>query len=236
MPYEAKPMINPPVVTRPISPRSVRLFLGLVGALLLRVQRTWRQELANVFGIVRLLVGLEYRRPGEGLPAEAAPERSLARVHPAVVLHVVAQLEGLAAELALEGAVARVHRQMGDQAAHVREALAAELAEDDAAGARLAQVHVHRGRLVGGVGGWHAAAEERRRRLQLLAVLEGLEAVGEDVAGELALMGERATAVHARVEAGGVLPFQLLQPNNTDINFLPKRGKSRGSFVPSTRS
>lgn len=72
-----------------------------------------RQELPHVLWIVRLLVGLQYRRPRERLPAQRTPERPLAGVHSTVVLHVMPQLEGLAAELALERPVAGVRRQMG---------------------------------------------------------------------------------------------------------------------------
>lgn len=57
----------------------------------------------------------------------------------------------------------------------------------------------------------------------LLPVFEALQRVGEDVPGELALMLERRAAVHARIHTrrAGCLPaIQILQPNNSDINFL----------------
>lgn len=198
------------------------------GLLLGGLDGTRGQELAHVLWVVGLLVGLKYRRPREGLAAEAAPEGPLARVHPAVVLHVVAQLEGLAAELALEGPVAGVGGQVAYERAHVGEALAAELAEDDPRAGRVGgrtrgrELEVHgldheaRGvTVVSGLGGGRGgqvkvSGRNRgcRRGLEaqllgleqgrLLPVLERLEAVREDVARQLALVEERGTAVHAR--------------------------------------
>jgi len=83
---------------------------GQVGRtpLLLRTGRG--QELAHVFGIVRLLVGLEYRRTGKCLAAQGTSERSLACVDTAMIFHVVSQLESLAAEFTLERSVSRVDR------------------------------------------------------------------------------------------------------------------------------
>ena len=79
------------------------LFLG-------RIHGARGQELAHILRIMCLFVGLEYGRPREGLAAQRTPERPFPGVHPAMVLHVVAQLEGLAAELALERPVTCVRR------------------------------------------------------------------------------------------------------------------------------
>lgn len=79
-------------------------------------------------GIVRLLVSLEYRGPGERFAAQRAPERPFASVHATVVFHVVPQFERFAAKLALEWPVAGVRGQMAHQGGHVREGLAAKLA------------------------------------------------------------------------------------------------------------
>lgn len=62
-----------------------------------------------------LLVRLEYGGARECLTAQGAPERALARVHAAVVLHVVPELERLTAVLALERPVPRVRGQVGDE-------------------------------------------------------------------------------------------------------------------------
>lgn len=78
---------------------------------------------------MRLLVRLQNRRSGERLAAHPAAKRSLACMHPTVVLHVVPQLERLAAELALERPVAGVHRQVRYQRRHVRKAFPTELTQ-----------------------------------------------------------------------------------------------------------
>lgn len=183
------------------------------------IKWTRRQELSNIFGIVCFLVGFKYRGPRERLPAQRAPEGPFARMHSAVVLHVVPELEGLPAELALEGPITGVDRQMCNQRTHIRKTLPAKFAQHHSGA--VPQVHVHGGRLVGGIRRRHSATEEGRRR-ELLAVLKRLQGVREDVAGELALMGERSAAVHARVQPGRTLLaiHQLLQPNKSDINFL----------------
>lgn len=64
-----------------------------------------------------LFVGLEDGGAGEGLPAEAAREGPLPRVHPGVILHVVPELEGLPAVIAPEGPVLR-HGRRGEEACH----------------------------------------------------------------------------------------------------------------------
>jgi len=79
------------------------LFLG-------GVHGTRGQELAHILRIMCLFVGLEYRRPREGLATQRTPEWPLASVHAAMVLHVVAQLKRLAAELALERSVSGMRR------------------------------------------------------------------------------------------------------------------------------
>lgn len=66
--------------------------------------------------------------PRERLAAQRAAERALASVHPAVVLHMVAQFERLAAELALERTIACMRRQVADQRTHVWKRFAAEFA------------------------------------------------------------------------------------------------------------
>lgn len=190
---------------------------GLVRALLLGVERTGREELPDVLGIVRLLVGLEDRRPREGLAAECASEGSFSGVHATVVLHVMPQLERFTAELALEGSITSVDRQMRDERADVREGFAAELAEDDArsVGGEL-QFHRRR-RLISGVRrfvahGWTSRSSEVRVHqverfrkskgsvMLQLPVLERLQAVREDVPRQLALVWERGAAVHARIK------------------------------------
>lgn len=126
-----------------------------------------------------------------------------------MVLHVVTQLERLAAEFALERSVAGMGRQMCYQASNVREGFAAELAEDDTGGwigvGRELEVHRldrTRSGVVGLARQMHTRLEAQLRlQLQmgrLLAVLERLEAVREDVPRQLALVEERGTAVHAR--------------------------------------
>lgn len=90
---------------------------------------------------MRLLVRLQDRRSGERLAAHPAAKRSLACMHPTVVLHVVPQLERLAAELALERPVTGVHRQVRYQRRHVRKAFTTELAQHHVAligGGRIA--------------------------------------------------------------------------------------------------
>lgn len=96
------------------------------------IHRARGQELTHILWIVSLFVGLKDGRPREGLAAQCTAEGSLARVYPAVVLHVVAQFERLAAKLALERAVARVRRQVSNQTANVRKGLAAKFAQHDA--------------------------------------------------------------------------------------------------------
>jgi len=108
-------------------------------------------------------------------------------VDPAVVLHVVAQLEGLAAVLALEGAVARVRRQVRDEGAHVGERLAAELADDGvAAGGR---VQLHEGRVVevrhGEVGADGHAHGPAPAAQVAVHQGQGLEAGGQQAVGVL---------------------------------------------------
>lgn len=124
------------------------------------VHRTRREHLAHVLGVVRLLVRLEDGAARERLAAQAAAKGPLARVHSAVVFHVVAQLERLAAKGTLEGAVAGVGRQVRHQRADVRERLAAELADD--------------GRALGGVNG--RRARHRRRKVHLEGAEVGVEA------------------------------------------------------------
>lgn len=87
------------------------------------------------FRIVRLLMGFEYRGPGERLATQRTPERSFTGVHATVVFHVVSQLERFAAELALEWPVASVRGQVAHQGGHVRERFAAKLTECSAAAA-----------------------------------------------------------------------------------------------------
>lgn len=79
--------------------------------------------------IVRLLVRLEYRRPGERFAAQRTPERPFAGVHATVVLHVVPELKRFAAKLALERSLAGVRGQVAHQSGHVRERFAAKLAQ-----------------------------------------------------------------------------------------------------------
>jgi len=119
---------------------------------------------------------------------------------------------------------------MGDQRADIWEGLAAELAEDDA-GSRVRvgrELEVHRlNRTRGGVVGlrrqMHAGLEAQLSlQLQvsrLLAVLERLEAVREDVPRQLALVEERGTAVHARKHPL-IHTHQLLQPNKQEHQLL----------------
>lgn len=109
--------------------QQVQIVALLGRGVVLPVDRRRRQELPHVLGVVRLLVRLQNRRAGERFAAHAAAERSLARVHPTVVLHVMPQFERFAAELALERPVTGVHGQVRDQRRHVREALAAELTQ-----------------------------------------------------------------------------------------------------------
>lgn len=113
--------------------QQVQIVALLGRRVVLPVDRRRRQELAHVLWVVRLFVRLQDRRAGERFAAHAAPERSLACVHPTVVLHMVPQLERFAAELALERPVTGVHGQVRDQRRHVRKALAAELTQHHAA-------------------------------------------------------------------------------------------------------
>jgi len=119
---------------------------------------------------------------------------------------------------------------VGDQRADVREGLAAKLAEDDAGGrVRVGrEFKVHRlDRTRGGIVGLrrqvHAGLEAQLcLQLQvgrLLAVLERLEAVREDVPRQLALVEERGTAVHARKHPL-IHTHQLLQPNKQEHQLL----------------
>lgn len=165
---------------------------------------------------MRLLVRLEDGGARERLPAQGAAEGPLPRVHPAVVLHVVAQLERFAAVLALKGSVPCVCGQVRDQRADVWERLAAKLAEHSV----WCAVHIQDGTVVvmgyagevilDQVQGLQRRRQEaepwpqagRRLHGELVAELERLQAVRQDVPRQFALVGERGTAVRAEEGAG----------------------------------
>lgn len=72
------------------------------------IDGTWGKELAHILWVMGLFMGLEYRRPGEGLSAQCTAEWPFASVDPTMVLHVVPQFESLAAKFTLEGSIPRV--------------------------------------------------------------------------------------------------------------------------------
>lgn len=170
---------------------------------------------AREFRVVRLLVRLEYGGPGKRFAAQRAPERSFARVHATVVLHVMPQLERFTAELALKRPVAGVRGQVAHQRGHVRKRFAAKLAQ------RAAPAVVHRrpDHVVVALGRQRQAVRRQRRRRErrrgLLqrhddaaagirkrrapAARRIFQAVRQYVPGEFALVRERKLTVHARV-------------------------------------
>ena len=209
------------------------------------------QELADILWVVRLLVRLEDGGAGEGFAAECAAEGPLPRVHAAVVLHVVPELKRLAAVLALEGPVARVRRQVADEGAHVGKRLAAELAQHGV-GRPGAAVELQDGAVVvvrhagevvlDEVEGLQRRGQQAqpggRLHGQLLAELEGLQAVREDVASQLALVGERRPAVRAEERAGrrrraavsGALPTPTPSTPQALALLKPKTKRTSTSF------
>lgn len=183
----------------------------LVRVLLLRVQGTRREKLAHILRIVRLLVRLEDGRPRKRLAAQTAPERPLPSMHSTVVLHVMAQLEGLPTKLALKGPIPGVGGQVSNKGGHIRERFTTELAQNDAPwGRRIVQIH-RGGRLIRGIrrlaARVHPTGGRRLRNAQrghaaLLAILQRLQAVAQNVPGQFALMRKADAAVHAGVDAG----------------------------------
>lgn len=92
--------------------------------------------------IVGFLVRFEYRRPGESLTAQRAPEWPFPSVYATVILHVVPEFERFSTEFAFERPVAGVSGQVAHQSGHVRKRFSAKLTQ------RTATTVVHHGRVI----------------------------------------------------------------------------------------
>ncbi|MEQ2278599.1 hypothetical protein AMECASPLE_000566 [Ameca splendens] len=145
--------------------------------------------------VMHLHVVFERRAEREGLPADRASLRPLARVLPHVDLHVRAGGEGLVADVAAEGFLPGVRPQVADHGRGVDEALPADPADE---------------RLLAGV--------RARMHVQVQAASEGFPAELADVDLEVRLQVlQQHLLVNLQLTADAVLIISM------DLSMVPQR-------------